>query len=539
MLSNKYIENAQVAQLPDFSTVLPAIRYLLSALRDPLNPKGCAESLCTALSQVALYHFVVSKPHAAIRDELRASLYAFITIPRTDGQLKATIQQLGKCSSSCHLAAPRFHLGIAQSKPGIEKSFMECFMIIAFEKLSMVLNLTNTIHLLKRQRKSWPTSMSDLLPFGPDKLVANLVQWYHMFPTPQAVRFSLAILKRCGPLVYHAFRDADVSNILFINHTRIMVDEMLAASTPNMIFALSEQYSNQVINFLRFFKHLIGYDNVYKPVSSVDGTPVSMMTGAETKIVQLCSLICYIASSPHVDKDPSYQEGISSHTTEACVLAHKIYRAFRMDQAPGPALLLHPIIVAGDRTLTQTTSGSKCRKIASAMYIRRYIYICGAPGCKTCFTNPDAVLRTCTGCKTVRYCSTECQERDWKGAPYKHKWLCKLLAKVAQSFGSWKLAPIDEDADYLEEDIDRRREMVENLAKTVYEMLPPLVGDGRLGLDEFMFLQSWAANEGNWDYMKNAEFKIPDKWGPGFDDYDEVLQRIQDSRLFNGEKGER
>lgn len=36
----------------------------------------------------------------------------------------------------------------------------------------------------------------------------------------------------------------------------------------------------------------------------------------------------------------------------------------------------------------------------------------GTPICETCDASSDSLLR-CAGCKTVRYCSSECQAADW------------------------------------------------------------------------------------------------------------------------------
>lgn len=51
---------------------------------------------------------------------------------------------------------------------------------------------------------------------------------------------------------------------------------------------------------------------------------------------------------------------------------------------------------------------------------------CANLGCTTIFCPWDKTRtkgKLCNGCKTVRYCSEECQKADWKG----HKRACKLI----------------------------------------------------------------------------------------------------------------
>jgi hypothetical protein len=45
--------------------------------------------------------------------------------------------------------------------------------------------------------------------------------------------------------------------------------------------------------------------------------------------------------------------------------------------------------------------------------------------CSWCYKQPDAnALKKCSSCKTVRYCTAECQKKDWNAI---HKKECKIL----------------------------------------------------------------------------------------------------------------
>ncbi len=51
---------------------------------------------------------------------------------------------------------------------------------------------------------------------------------------------------------------------------------------------------------------------------------------------------------------------------------------------------------------------------------------CGGPGCK----KRDTKLQRCKGCKTVYYCSVECQKEHWP----KHGPMCRAIMKLRETF---------------------------------------------------------------------------------------------------------
>jgi hypothetical protein len=56
--------------------------------------------------------------------------------------------------------------------------------------------------------------------------------------------------------------------------------------------------------------------------------------------------------------------------------------------------------------------------------------------CAVCRRKPGdpgvpATLKLCSGCQDVRYCSTECQKKDWKMG---HKAVCQLYQKMSQAY---------------------------------------------------------------------------------------------------------
>merc|ERR1711916_37500 len=66
----------------------------------------------------------------------------------------------------------------------------------------------------------------------------------------------------------------------------------------------------------------------------------------------------------------------------------------------------------------------KARKAAMIKGNLAIITLLDAKRCETCYVAEEG-LKECTGCRSVVYCSRECQKRDWKA----HKRACKAARK--------------------------------------------------------------------------------------------------------------
>ncbi|KAF9054866.1 hypothetical protein BJ165DRAFT_1566479 [Panaeolus papilionaceus] len=505
----------------DIDKAARALSYVDSALRNPHKPTRCAKSLSVALTIVTRHYLLFSNEYQSKRDSLRATLYAFLTAVRTDEELDAMMQKMDKCECRTDDDPSSFHFQCIQKRSKFVWDDAQHVLQAVLAEFELLFNRTPPTPVHKGISEVWPMRVSQLLPFGADQLVASIFQWYRFFPNPMVTRFALQILKMCGDLVHDAFLKADVMNTLFVAHTRKYVDDALACTTPAQIHQLTFLFAYQAITFIRFLPHPM--DNLQG-----HGTAAKLMAGAETKVVQLCSLILYIVGSPHNDTSPPLNEDLADIKKEATSMGQHIFRQYAMDRAPGPPMRLHPSLVADDRTQPASQLSSDVfREIAVAMYAARFQYNCAIPGCQTRLIDPDAPLRTCSGCSTVRYCGESCQTKDWMEGPFKHKKLCKIFSKVVGVFGPWKLPPISNSStDTRQDDINRRSELIGKLTFAIAKML---MGGG-ISHDDFRFILQWAQAVTNDNYATG-------EWNPGYDDYEDLLQRFENSPLFNGPKG--
>ncbi|KAF9054859.1 hypothetical protein BJ165DRAFT_1441010 [Panaeolus papilionaceus] len=371
--------------------------------------------------------------------------------------------------------------------------------------------------------------MSDLMPLGADQLVFNILQWYRIFPHPAIVRFALLVVKVCGTPVYGAFNRADIMSALFLDNMRQCVDETLTYTTPAQLREFTPMISYIAVNFLRYLPYFAM--KMRTPgVIAAHGEPVTK--GGETKAVQICSLILYILGSPHLDPKLCTEDSLAALRTDTMYLACMVFRRYKLDRAPGSPMRLHPAIIVADSIQQRhPLADDRHNVIATAMYICRFYYICVTPGCKNCFINPNELLRTCSGCSTVRYCGQECQTKDWKEEPYKHKKLCKILSTIMAAFGSWKLAPLGNlndkpFEDHRVNDLKRRHDLVMNLRAIMLK----LTSQNKLSEEDVLFTWEWAKTITDTDVETDQRPIV--EWHPGYEDYDEILQRVEKSQLF-------
>ncbi|PPR01050.1 hypothetical protein CVT24_000604 [Panaeolus cyanescens] len=541
VVKKETISRILFTQEADTKSAIRAIPYINAALQDPLKPSGCAASLSIALALVVLSYRELPEVSSK-RDGLRATLYAFVAAKRTDEELKAMWQKLGRCTCKAAKDKTSFHTQCINSKkPKLGYvDVTEQFISSIFLELLLILDETDPIPVHKGNAKCWPNRVSDLLPYGADQLATTLLQWYRMLPDTQIIRLTLSILKVCGTLVYNAFTQSKIINLFFIDHTRKMADELIAIKSPTEFYEASQRFAFQSFTFTHFFKTVISMESIWRQAPDVNGRPaIPVMRGVETKAIQLCSLICYILSSPYIIKEPPFDEECPNSIMDAQAFATILFRWYRMDQAPCKSMPLHPFIVEYDRYISDARSAASisCHIIASAMYSRRFIYRCGGPTCRVCFTDPEAVLKTCIGCQTVRYCGKECQAKDWREGPYAHKKLCKIMAKIEQGYESLR-GPTDSVqrvvADILTQGSVHRQAIVNGLVRGVVKA----VRFATINDEEFNLVLEWATKDGDINWMANRDFKVPAEWDPGYDDYEDVVKRIMRSKIYHAETGE-
>lgn len=136
--------------------------------------------------------------------------------------------------------------------------------------------------------------MSDLMPFGPDQLVENFLQWWAVMPNPIIVKTMSSILMICQSLIHDSLVKYDFSGIIFAK-TRKIADEALEVfeafelgtnTTPGVPKIPCMMLSEQSIVFIAFLGEMGRQRQESK---------YYLMNRHETEALHLCSMIAYLA----------------------------------------------------------------------------------------------------------------------------------------------------------------------------------------------------------------------------------------------------
>ncbi|PPR06587.1 hypothetical protein CVT24_001768 [Panaeolus cyanescens] len=499
------------------------IQYTIQGLKDPLNPTRCAGVLRFLLSHLD------RSINDQFPDELWATMYNFLLAPRTDGQLKAVLRKLEKCT--CKYDEFKFHAIYAdyldsERKAGntLEREGNATTLIdICFQMLRWALkdDRVDIAEVKKGVFKRWPRSVSDVLPNGPDQLVQTVIQWNRIIPwtsMSSITRTLNNVTTICGELLADSFIKFDVMDKLFLD---------LGRSAMWSRLRLIEEGKIPEATTTILFNSIIG--DLFDFLDRFCANPIKasrFLQGSESKVLQLCSVILFlIPTFSHTTADNERVQGVP-----VWVVLEVARRVFfrRMLLFGRPDFKVHPAFALRRGSVYLTNVEKLIQPegfITRAMIVGRQDLVCGNTFCDLSFADISTAFKLCSHCLSCGYCSQSCQIKDWRNERFPHKKICPILSKIMDARGGWK-APVADRAEM------RYRSKRMRLLLELPGLILQSVEQGVITAGEYEFLSQWAkhiyetkvydtANEG--ERLANPLFALP----PGFDDYDDVLNRIR------------
>ncbi|KAF9047758.1 hypothetical protein BJ165DRAFT_1468049 [Panaeolus papilionaceus] len=533
------------------------ISIITTALRDPQKPLLCAQTLTVAIALIRELSGFQIPQYAAKRDAMHATLHNFLVAERrTDDEIKAMLDDLSECSFDTAnmdeelLSYHDFCTGMISPNHEAPASVItNAFLESIFNELANTMYEISSIAICKGTWKKWPKNTSEIMPFGPEELTKSLLQWYRIFPQSCVTHWAFRIFKVCGPLMYTPFDKHDVTNNIFVRHMRHVIDNVVNSNPTDIVSRPMADFFSHGSSFVGFMTGIVAGPQGQHPVKS-------LVKGSETKTVQLLSMMIYILESPYVADLKLKSRPLPDMISDTQRLAQRTFRKYRMDLPPYPAMFLHPAIIFEDEEARETESENEedtspllppdCRDIALAIYTSRCFYTCTTVGCPA-FVDAYKPLRNCAGCYAVRYCSRECQKRDWykggyaneAGSPVTHKQVCGLISRIVSEFGGWdiRMKPNEDSVERGQMRVRTEAELVTSLLFMVTDMK----NDGRLSGEEFAAIRGWAAERN--DNWTKPSVNGAREYNPGYDDYEDILTILvdgcSDSELnFEGEEPE-
>ncbi|TFK28926.1 hypothetical protein FA15DRAFT_611017 [Coprinopsis marcescibilis] len=281
--------------------------------------------------------------------------------------------------------------------------------------------------------KTWPTSLDDLIPYGPDNLVRTIMSWYQVFPSTKLFAIFSEVL-RVGA-------DRLVPTIVRLNFSKFLVNAWKThfdyafnkiksgTATPAVIRAYiqSKQDIKSLLHVLVMTESFSSqrFEQVFE--------------GCEIKLIQLCSLTSYLNQHPLVQEQV---KGSKDRVLEW--IAQVTYRYFHLHRYIDIGLLLHPSIVRMDQITFPWDKPVFVEEFVIKTVMRlRSESRCTRWGCTNSIHAAGRAQKRCSLCGVAVYCCKPCQAGDWKDKRFPHRKLCPLLAGLVKAAGEEGVSLLD------------------------------------------------------------------------------------------------
>ncbi|KAF9046021.1 hypothetical protein BDZ89DRAFT_1108828 [Hymenopellis radicata] len=270
------------------------------------------------------------------------------------------------------------------------------------------------------ERAPWPLKSEDALPNPPQDMLDMLWQHYDMYKDGPLLLVIQLLLGATGTTLTSRLHAVPCWPEQIVSHIDRLLKNAYSDADVHMDFRSLTSILFYAIE--RFFQNDALLQRAWAPYAH---DTVSLMTKALqherdpsiirilVRVGKVLLMFCSQNNLPVLSNMPSYSP--------------LILKEFFGDEGPD----LH--VSAYDKT----------RRLAQSD-------LCQAPGCTETFSTQNRKLKTCSGCKTVSYCSRECQVAAWKHAHVPHKPFCPVLAayndkigidwrKLSTVLGDWKV----------------------------------------------------------------------------------------------------
>ncbi|KAJ7730861.1 hypothetical protein DFH07DRAFT_848175 [Mycena maculata] len=398
-------DNSPICAATIFSTHTQLIMFMSEPNAGPQQPNVRPDLLDAHIQ--CIHHILRTNHHAFLN-----ALMHLVAIPRSDAQLQRMQSRLDTCR--CDLSDPslrQMHGEIGFTRTARYKEAVWAIFAVLLAVVHMVGHVPGAQLAVSRK---WPTNTGDLLPAGAEDAVVSFTALYRLSKAATILHLVRVLLPHCPSLVRplatsSPFWQASVDGLQSVVdqlHTNAGVSEIdlneVATNTPLDSFRA----------FLLLFQDLT---TMLVSISQQNVVPAGLMPQARRihDLFMTASLI--LASSPGHDLE------VHSTASLAASMARSCRNMLPMDQRPqivdGPQPPRYAQMPEGEGPqaffglfgfLSLLTSSTHCCSI----------------GCPQ--TSETSLLRKCTVCQVMRYCSTICQRDAWPT----HKTVCKDLRKL-------------------------------------------------------------------------------------------------------------
>lgn len=408
---------------------------LTKALNDPIRPACCPLCFyCWSLT---------NKPNEPMvrfmrmgRQDLLDASMSTLTAPRSDAELRIFQQHLLANYRSCDACLKQNLIdsfvgetderrAVSAAALFISSLYRLMTACLADNQSALVSRAIKQKGFNKESENEWPSAPEQLFPHGPSGTVKTHIFWACLLPDPTApIHFLNYCLIIARPFFYpRLVAPPNNGNLAWIV-ARMLGSLDTAAPDSALLsppFALPEGWRFPVLKDSKGDTLVLTAISLLHTIrSGPDGeisATLDFITGTEAVLfpaVQSALALLPLSES-------------SEEFSTLAAFAHLLQRRLGLPDSAMDARVIawrqrvHPQRFTVDAILHHYL----CQRA-------RDVRACAGPGCgATVITSgtPGRAFQVCAKCKLLRYCSRECQRRDWTEGELPHKTLCKILRK--------------------------------------------------------------------------------------------------------------
>jgi len=533
--------------------------FFIESTLDPHNPKHCGTCLTGAFvastiqeTSRELDKWNPKGPKSITDSSKRAStqrnpdlwnaVIKFLFVKRRDKQIDRLIGLLSVCSCpvtddkirAYHRGGKfqfgaRREAGICIEEPEIypfsglsgetqvQKKYSErqCALIVElFCELGYVIHDCGATTFAQGSNRTWPFNPSNLMPYGPDRFMQAALQWYRIIPDPVIFRVTAIMLRLCQSLVTaSAIKYNLASNMM--DATKRTMDLIISDISTTPIIDPAMRFRIQ----RRFYFHSILIEAFLD--ECISGMPFDIgariLAGAQTKALEVCSIILYLADTPRMQPHPMTDDS----QMMMAEVAQNLYHNFGSYMGGSrPRFLVHPKIeILYTLILRRADPRSDLPERAIRhIHIGRMENRCAARDCDNSLQSSGREFRRCSKCQVVSYCSPTCQKADWtEEGEFAHKKLCPVLTRLIKQGGGPDLFFSNAHLGH------RIKPMGTMDSRDVKAILENWRDVGVVEEDVEMIVSWGISTKGAMTLMAAQHASIKIKWPRGYDDYQAVI----------------
>jgi hypothetical protein len=430
------------------------VQLLTTALGEPPDlPSGCGRLVAQCFESIQRRWDIFSVPE---RQCLCAYLMRFLASPRAPEELLYLDSFLNSGSCQCAQGPALLQRVTEHSEKSGEET--ERLVDIIHSIAIIVCTELEATSEVGRARRTWPTSLEQLLPWNPTEAVQTLGMWIYYLGWRGFEMTALAKL---------------IALVLSMAHSHSLAGWF---KTPALLTWI--------------YLHVENFDSPTGVISreDIDGDPsVRALVVSALLLNQIQAnlfeeeLIWWLAGHPDFEIDAlvrMLRKGISAfdafmptatpsvsglRDTFVCVLGRLFVHMPEVMKRSGDRLPREVTHLVGYLT-AETEPGARFFRIASALSWRRR---CHGASCLIARDGSDARFRVCGGCRAAFYCSRRCQKDAWKF----HREACRVYAVYHRTWQNRDEALLAFSRKFSDADVEAAHTSIQQLRAMQFQRL--------------------------------------------------------------------